>query len=82
MSPLKGHSTVSSLGLNDWLGVSAFELSMYVLEQEEELTGFLIYNTDLFNAATMTDLLRRFQKTLEGISVDPEQQLSSLCCEK
>jgi amino acid adenylation domain-containing protein len=82
VSPLKGHSTVSSLGLNDWLGVSAFELSMYVLEQEEELTGFLIYNTDLFNAATMTDLLRRFQKTLEGISVDPEQQLSSLCCEK
>ena len=36
------------------------------------------YNTDLFDAATITRLLGHFQTLLEGIVADPEQRLSAL----
>ena len=48
------------------------------METADELRATVEYNTDLFDAATITRLLGHFQTLLEGIVADPEQRLSAL----
>jgi non-ribosomal peptide synthetase component F len=38
----------------------------------EGISGFVIYSTDLFDAATITRMLGHFQTLLEGIVANPE----------
>jgi non-ribosomal peptide synthetase component F len=42
------------------------------------LTGFVEYNTDLVDAATMRCLLEHYQTLLQAIVADPGQTLSAL----
>jgi len=51
-----------------------------MLDTEQGLIGTLEYNTDLFNADTITRMLGHFQTLLEGIVADPQQCLSDLPC--
>jgi thioesterase domain-containing protein/acyl carrier protein len=44
-------------------------------EKREIVTGVLDYKTDLFNATTITRMLRDFQTLLESIVANPEQHL-------
>ena len=46
------------------------------METAQGLRTSLEYNTDLFNAATITRMLRNFQTLLEGIVANPQQRLS------
>jgi surfactin family lipopeptide synthetase A len=46
--------------------------------EDDGLTVIWEYNTDLFDSATMTRMMRHYQTTLEGIIVDPAQRLSDL----
>lgn len=55
-----------------------FDLTLHIENSEQGLKGSLEYNTDLFNAATITRMLEHFQLLLEGIVAAPEQQLSDL----
>ncbi|WP_016951654.1 SDR family NAD(P)-dependent oxidoreductase [Anabaena sp. PCC 7108] len=59
-------------------GTSHFDLSLHVWESADGLSGFLTYNTDLFELGTVTDLVSRFQQQLEGILSCPTQPLSKL----
>ncbi len=59
-------------------GMTDFDLFLSMLEEAENLTGVLKYNSDLFDDATITQMLKQFQILLESIVDNPEQSLSSL----
>jgi amino acid adenylation domain-containing protein len=59
-------------------GTAKFDLFLSMIDTEQGLSGTLEYNTNLFNADTITRMLGHFQTLLEGIVTDPEQCLSDL----
>jgi amino acid adenylation domain-containing protein len=59
-------------------GTAKFDLFLSMIDTEQGLSGTLEYNTDLFNADTITRMLGHFQTLLEGIVANPEQRLSDL----
>jgi amino acid adenylation domain-containing protein len=55
-----------------------FDLSLNMVEQQEELIGIFEYSSDLFNADTINRIAEHFQTLLAGIIVNPKQQIASL----
>ncbi len=47
-------------------------------EHSEGLRGLVVYNTDLFDRATITRMLEHFKTLLEGIVANPEQRIANL----
>ncbi len=77
MPPLKLPGlAVTSLEIDN--GMADFDLFLSMQEEAENLTGVLKYNTDLFDDATITLMLKQFQLLLSSIVSNPEQPLSSL----
>ena len=68
--------TLSSLKIDS--GTAKFDLTLSMEDTEQGLVGSLEYNTDLFDAATITRILKHFQTLLEGIVANPEQRLLAL----
>jgi non-ribosomal peptide synthetase component F len=52
-----------------------FDLSLELLEDSDRLAGFIEYNTDLFDAATIKRLIKHFQAILESVTGEPGQRL-------
>ena len=68
VSPIKGGSEAAH-----------FDLTLQISETEDGRTeATLIYNTDLFDAATITRMLRHFRILLEAAAADPDRRLSDL----
>ncbi|NMG06761.1 non-ribosomal peptide synthetase [Brasilonema sp. UFV-L1] len=65
-----------------WLPIHSqtarFDLTLQVVDGESELRGSLEYNTDLFNAETITRMVEHFYTLLEGIVTNPQARLSNL----
>ncbi|PMB52382.1 non-ribosomal peptide synthetase [Fischerella thermalis CCMEE 5201] len=59
-------------------GTALFDLSLDMVEQQEELIGKFEYNSDLFDADTITRIAEHFQTLLTGIIANPEQQITTL----
>ena len=59
-------------------GTAMFDLTLFVFPTAQGLTFRLEYNTDLFDAATITRMLGHFQTLLEGIATNPDQRLTDL----
>ena len=57
---------------------SPFDLSLFLRERDEKLTGFFEYSTDLFDRLTIKRMIGQFQTLLEGIVADPDQPISTL----
>ncbi|MCB0196701.1 MAG: amino acid adenylation domain-containing protein, partial [Anaerolineae bacterium] len=55
-----------------------FDLDMHLWEVGDTLQGTLMYNTDLFEAATMNRFIGHFQQVLTGIVTDPERSIADL----
>ncbi|BAY65333.1 amino acid adenylation domain-containing protein [Calothrix brevissima NIES-22] len=55
-----------------------FDLSLDMVEQQEELIGKFEYSSDLFNADTINRITEHFHTLLAGIIATPEQQIASL----
>jgi thioesterase domain-containing protein/acyl carrier protein len=68
--------TVTPLEIDN--GTADFDLSLSMVECAEELSGVWKYNTDLFEDATITEMLGHFQALLEEIVANPDQPISSL----
>ena len=68
--------TVSPVQTNS--GTAKFDLTLSVVEGADSLRASLEYNTDLYDAATITRMLGHFQTLLEGMVANPEQRLSDL----
>ncbi len=58
--------------------VSRLDLSLAMREQSDGLKGEFIYNSDLFDGATISRLARHFTTLLQGIVGDPACRLSRL----
>ncbi|WP_375772564.1 non-ribosomal peptide synthase/polyketide synthase [Archangium gephyra] len=58
--------------------VSKFELELNVGETPDGLHGSFVYNTDLFDAATISRLAGHLRVLLEGVVAAPESRLSEL----
>jgi amino acid adenylation domain-containing protein len=54
------------------------DLVLDMMEMSESLVGIFRYNTDLFNATTISQIASHFQILLEGIIINPGQQIASL----
>jgi len=59
-------------------GTAKFDLSLLMEETETKLQGSFVYNTDLFDAATITRMAEHFQTLLVGIVANPEQRVAEL----
>ncbi|HZI17116.1 MAG TPA: condensation domain-containing protein, partial [Pyrinomonadaceae bacterium] len=59
-------------------GVAQFDLSLAAAEAGDELLLSWEYNTDLFDAATVVRMARRFEELLRGVVEDPGRRLSEL----
>ena len=55
-----------------------FDLALEMIEGNQSLSGALKYNTDLFDAETIVDMVENFRALLEGIADDPGQRVSGL----
>ncbi|HEY9633551.1 MAG TPA: amino acid adenylation domain-containing protein [Coleofasciculaceae cyanobacterium] len=79
--------TLSPLHFVD-TGTTRFDLEFHLWEQRHSnglgldssdgISGFVVYSTDLFDAATINRMLGHFQTLLEGIVANPEQRLADL----
>lgn len=55
-----------------------FDLTLELEERQEEIIGWLEYNTDIFDAPTISRMGGHFQTLLEGIVVNPDRKISKL----
>ncbi|MCP4659290.1 MAG: AMP-binding protein, partial [bacterium] len=55
-----------------------FDWTLWMGEEGEELSGYVDYNTDLFDAATILRMLEHFRTLLQSIVTDPDGRLSDL----
>jgi aspartate racemase len=60
------------------IGVSLFDLTLYLEETPTGVRGVLEYNTDLFDAETMARLAGHYVTLLEGAAADPSQRAMQL----
>ena len=65
LSPVEGDSETAH-----------FDLTLVVVDADQGLTASFVYNTDLFEGATIARMLGHFQILLEAMVADPEQRLS------
>ncbi len=65
-------------GMGGESGTAKFDLTMFVEERGEELGLVLEYNTDLFAAATIEQMLESFRRLVEGIVSEPERSIGSI----
>ena len=57
---------------------SRFDLSLEVVEKPDGLSCSLVFNTDLFDAETVSQMTEHYGNLLRGIVSDPECRVSSL----
>lgn len=59
-------------------GTAKFDLTLSMEETGQSLSASLEYNNDLFEAATISRMLKHYQTLLEGIIAEPQQPISRL----
>ncbi len=55
-----------------------FDLSVYMWDKLDQLSGVFEYNTDLFETDTITRMMDHFQNILKSIVSNPEERISEL----
>jgi amino acid adenylation domain-containing protein len=58
--------------------VAMFDLTLMMAERDGRLIGSLKYNTDLFDAGTISRMATQYQTLLKAIVTEPGQRLSTL----
>ncbi|WP_258003824.1 non-ribosomal peptide synthetase [Fischerella thermalis] len=71
-----GELELESLALEQ--RIAHFDLTLMMAEVDETLSASWQYNTDLFDAATITRMASHFQTLLEGIVADSQQHIALL----
>ncbi|MEH1973960.1 MAG: amino acid adenylation domain-containing protein [Nostoc sp.] len=71
-------SDVSVTYQEGYNGTSKFDLTLFMEDSEQGLVATCEYNTDLFNADTITRMLGHFQTLLGSIVSDPQQRITDL----
>ncbi|HEX8118987.1 MAG TPA: condensation domain-containing protein, partial [Pyrinomonadaceae bacterium] len=60
------------------IGTSKFDLSLYLYDEPEEVSGFIEYSTDLFDEATVKRLAEHFDVLLRAVVADPDRPISEV----
>ncbi|MCP4657222.1 MAG: AMP-binding protein, partial [bacterium] len=68
--------TLNLLEFDD--GTTKFDLVLNLTEQAQGLVGFLEYDVDLFDRATIARLAGHFRTLVEGVIADPERRVAEL----
>jgi thioesterase domain-containing protein/acyl carrier protein len=68
--------SVGALGLQS--DTVKFDLALTMADEAGSLAGSFVYNADLFEAATIREMVADFQLLLEQVTLTPEQALSRL----
>jgi len=55
-----------------------YDLTMFLAESEGKILGWLEYNTDLFDAETISRMAERYLRLLEAAATAPDTRLSAL----
>ena len=66
------------LPFNLHAGSAQFEMSLIVGETSSGMEGFIEYNTDLFEAATIARMIRHYSLLLSTIASEPHARIDSL----
>lgn len=72
------HQDLSLSEIDVHVASSKYDLSVFINEVEDYLFGFILYNTDLFDAATIKRLLGHYRILLESIVVNREQHIAEV----
>ena len=59
-------------------GIARFDLTLELMDADECLSGWLEYNTDLFEAATIARMSTHLRTLLEAIVSNPDESISRL----
>jgi amino acid adenylation domain-containing protein len=59
-------------------GMTKFDLTLSLVDSENEIGGNIEYSTDLFNRETVERMSGHFQRLIEGIVCDPAQSIATL----
>jgi amino acid adenylation domain-containing protein len=59
-------------------GTEKFDLTLRLFESEDGLRGSLGYNSDIFDAGTVENMLRHFNTLLQEIASNPDRHISAL----
>ena len=57
---------------------SKFDLTMYVEEKKNGIVCDVVYNSELFRAERISEMLRQFELILKQIAIDPKRRISSI----
>ena len=68
--------TLSSLEIESI--TARFDIEIYLSEKPEGLSGRVVYNTDLFDDATIARLMGHYETLLESIVANPNQRVSDV----
>jgi amino acid adenylation domain-containing protein/thioester reductase-like protein len=68
--------TFEALDIED--KTAKYDLTLFMSETDQGLIGAFEYNTDLFEAETITWMLRHYETLLQGIIANPDQPISTL----
>ncbi len=71
-----GELTVEPMALERF--VAPFDLTLMMAEDDDVIAASLQYNTDIFNAATISRLARNLEVLLDAVAGDPRRSLSQL----
>jgi aspartate racemase len=67
---------IQPLGVDN--STSAFDLSLYMIDDEKGLAGAVRFNADLFNVATITGMIGNFEMLLRDVAATPDVRLDDL----
>ncbi|RCJ27418.1 non-ribosomal peptide synthetase [Nostoc sp. ATCC 43529] len=59
-------------------GTSQLDIFLSMFESQDGLTGCLEYNTDIFDATTISKFINNYQNLLENIIANPQQRICEL----
>ncbi len=57
-------------------GTTKFDLNLHAVEREDGILAFLQYNADLFDSATIKQMLGSYSTLIENIASDPDRKIS------
>ena len=57
---------------------SKFDMAVFIAERPEELIGYWVYSTELFDKSTIQRMVRHFGNLLQSATSEPDTRLSAL----
>ncbi|MFO0759934.1 MAG: amino acid adenylation domain-containing protein [Byssovorax sp.] len=60
------------------IGTSLFDITLYAIEERDRLSLVANYNPDLFDAATITGMLKHLGALLDAVTRDPDQRIDEI----